>query len=57
MKRLTVDELHNRLAGTWIWSACEMVIHLLDSHGMVIVDKGKYDEYLSSKRASEDDLK
>lgn len=57
MKRLTVDELHNRLAGAWIWSACEMVIHLLDSHGMVIVDKGKYDEYLSSKRASEDDLK
>lgn len=57
MKQLTVDELHNRLAGAWIWSTCEMIIHLLDSHNMVIVDKSKYDEYMSRSKAFEDDLK
>lgn len=57
MKRLTVDELHNRLAGAWIWSTCEMVHHLFDSHRMVIVDKNEYEEYLNRSEASEDDLK
>lgn len=57
MKRLTVDELHNRLAGAWIWSTCEMVIHLLDSHGMVIIDKSEYDECIDKRQAVEDDLK
>lgn len=57
MKQLTVDELHNRLAGAWIWSTCEMIFHLLDSHNMVIVDKNDYAEYLSRSNASEDDLK
>ena len=57
MKQLTVDELHNRLAGAWIWSTCEMIFHLLDSHNMVIVDKNDYAEYLNRSNASEDDLK
>ena len=57
MKRLTVNELHDRLAGAWIWSACEMVIHLLDSHGMVIIDKSEYDECIDKRQAVEDDLK
>lgn len=53
MRQLTVDELHKRIGHDYARGICQMLITILDIHGMVIVDK---EEYLKIK-ATEDDLK